>query len=103
MIRDEVHFAQLAIFLMTNKKSLMTVKNLTKAGRPNSATNDNKALNVCLSLEENKHLTSRKISIVENMLQALLRIPKETNFSCTKETSEDDSNRMKFSERMMEI
>lgn len=85
-------------------------KNISKSGRPQAATNDDKKLNVLLALEENPHISTNQLALNNEICQKsvvnILRSEKLKPYKChfTQELLEDDPDRrMEFCQTMMEI
>lgn len=86
------------------------VKDISKSGRPKTATSGDKALDILLSIEENPHLSTRIIGLDYNISHMSVdRVLKCEKFHPYKihlvqELSEDDfDRRLEFSEQMMDL
>lgn len=95
-----------------NKKFRHTgnVKDAARSGRPKIAMDDNKALNVLISLEQNPHLSTKILGRENNVshmaVHRLLKTEKFHPYKITlvQELSEDDyDRRLEFCETMMEL
>lgn len=86
-----------------------TVKNLPKTGRPKTATNDEKSLDVLLALQEEPQTSVPKLALAhENSEKSIRRILKKNKMfpykvSLLQELSEDDPDRrMQFCQEIMD-
>lgn len=87
-----------------------SVKNLSKSGRPKTATNENISLDIAAELQENPRTSTTSLSLSYNVSRrSVSRILKKEKYfpykvQLVQELSEDDfDRRMDFCERLMDI